>query len=172
MQFVTSQPGSDPIVVEGYFAASPSQVFEAWTNPEIVMQWFGLSPNSIHSVSIDLRKGGAWQFLKTKDEEKSVGFEGHYVDIQPNKKLVFSWSLVTVFADGTREATPSSRVEVEFSAKGEGTDLKLIHSALHNQEISVGFGRGWDIALNSLSNTVFKDTAVINESAAFISPQV
>jgi len=167
MEFVKSQPGSDPIVVQGYFAVSPARLYEAWTNPEIVMQWFGLAPNSIHSASIDLRQGGAWQFLKSKDEIKSVGFEGHYLDIQPNKKLIFSWSLVTVLADGTRDATPASRVEVEFHANGEGTDLKLIHSTLHNQEIAIGFGRGWEIALGTLYNSVFShSSAGSDESTA------
>jgi uncharacterized protein YndB with AHSA1/START domain len=29
MEFVKSQPGDDPIVVEGYFAAPPAKVFAA-----------------------------------------------------------------------------------------------------------------------------------------------
>jgi len=152
MEFVTSTPGSDPIIVEGYLAATPAEVFEAWTTPAIVMQWFGLAPNSLHSATIDLCEGGAWQFVKTKDKHKSVGFEGTYLDIQHNKKLVFTWSLVTALADGTRDATPPSRVEVEFISNGVGTDLRLKHTALDMEALSIGFGRGWNIALGSLSS--------------------
>jgi uncharacterized protein YndB with AHSA1/START domain len=70
MEFVKSVPGDDPIVVEGYFAATPARVFEAWTDPDIVVKWFGRAPNSVLSAIIDLRPGGAWQFLLSKDEHK------------------------------------------------------------------------------------------------------
>jgi len=150
MEFVTSSPGSDPIVVEAHFTVPPNQVFEAWTNPDSVMQWFGLAPNSLHSARIDLIKGGEWQFLKSKDDVKSVGFEGKYLDIQPDKRLVFSWSMVTVFADGAREATPPSRVDIQFSASGNGTDVRLVHSTIDSEALSLGFGRGWNIAFRSL----------------------
>jgi len=165
MEFVTSTPGSDPIIVEGYLAATPAEVFDAWTNPDIVMQWFGLAPNSIHSATIELVEGGAWQFLKTKDEHKSVGFEGHYLSIHPDEKLVFTWSLVTVLADGTRTATPPSRVEVEFLSNGVGTDLRLKHSALHTEASSIGFGRGWNIALQSLSSLMSGELTVRTDRA-------
>ena len=66
-------------------------------------------------------------------------------------------------ADGTRDATPASRVEVEFIAKGEGTDLKLVHSALHVREASLGFGRGWEIALSSLSDLSMSNFEIMAE---------
>ena len=47
MQFVKTEPGTDPIIVEGFFAATPAKVFEAWTKPDIVVKWFGHKPNSI-----------------------------------------------------------------------------------------------------------------------------
>ncbi len=50
MEFVKSAPGDDPIVVEGFFAATPAKVFEAWTDPNIVVKWFGQAPNSLHSA--------------------------------------------------------------------------------------------------------------------------
>ena len=57
--FLRSAPGSDPIVVEGTFAASPERVFRAWTRPEEVRKWFGQQPDSLESAEIDLRVGGA-----------------------------------------------------------------------------------------------------------------
>jgi uncharacterized protein YndB with AHSA1/START domain len=45
LEFVRTELGTDPIFVEGYFAASPATVFRAWTDPNIVMKWFGRAPN-------------------------------------------------------------------------------------------------------------------------------
>lgn len=144
MDFVKSPPGEDPVVVEGYFAAPPAIVFEAWTDPDIVVKWFGRKPNSLYSADIDLRPGGAWRFLMSKDDRKLTGFEGEYLDIRPGERLVFSWSHVVEQADGARDATPYSRVEVEFSPKGAGTYVRLVHSAIQSDGARRGVGGGWE----------------------------
>jgi len=154
MEFLKSVPGDDPIVVEGYYAASPARVFEAWTDPDIVVKWFGQRPNSLHSASIDLRPGGAWRFLKSKDKDKSIGFEGQYLDILPDEKLVFSWAHVIAHANGEREATPYSRVEVNFTPKGMGTYVRLVHSAVRDQDARRGIGGGWKSAFASMANAL------------------
>ena len=154
MAFVTSAPGDDPIVVEGYFAAPPAKVFEAWTDPDIVMKWFGQKPNSLHSATIDLRLGGVWRFLKSKDDDKSVGFEGQYLDIQPGVRLVFSWAHVIAYANGAREATPYSRVEVDFMPKGKGTLVRLVHSAIRSDEARLGIGSGWEASFGALGHAL------------------
>ncbi len=154
MNFVKSEPGGDPIVVEGYFAASPETVFEAWTDPDIVVQWFGLERNSLHSAEIDLRPGGRYKLLYTKDAEKSVGFEGHYIEIAPGERLVYSWSYVVDHRNGDREATPESRVEVEFTEKGKGTYVRLVHSAVRSEDARKGIGGGWEASFASLSEVL------------------
>ncbi|WP_422367188.1 SRPBCC family protein [Pelagibius sp.] len=151
MDFLKSVPGDDPIVVEGYFPASPERVFSAWTDPEAVMKWFGHGLNSLHSATIDLRPGGAWRFVRTKDAEKSVGFEGEYQEIAPGEKLVFSWAHVVVQADGAREATPYSRVEVTFTPTGKGTTVRVVHSAVRSEDARRGIGGGWQSAFTCLA---------------------
>ena len=152
MQFVKTEPGTDPIIVEGFFAATPAKVFEAWTKPDIVVKWFGHKPNSLHSASIDLRPGGEWQFLLLKDDDKSVGFEGLYQDVLPGKKLVFSWAHVVELANGEREETPRSRVEVTFTSKGQGTFVRLVHTAISNEDSRRGIGGGWEAAFTHMDD--------------------
>lgn len=158
MNFVTSTPGDDPLVVEGYFAAAPAKVFEAWTDPAIVVKWFGPRPNSLHSAAIDLRPGGAWRFLLSQDADKSIGFEGEYHEIRPGRKLVFTWAHVIAHASGTREETPRSRIEVIFTAKGAGTTIRLVHSAISNEPSRRGIGGGWEASFGSLVH-LFEESA-------------
>jgi uncharacterized protein YndB with AHSA1/START domain len=150
MNFVKTSPGAEPVIVEGFFAATPAEVFEAWTDPDIVVKWFGLEPHSLHSVEIDLRPGGMWRFLHSKDAEKSVGFEGQYLEIQPGERLVYSWSYVVDRGNDGREATPESRVEVEFTEKGKGTHVRLVHSAIRTEDGRKGVGGGWEASFGSL----------------------
>ena len=144
MEFVKSQPGDEPVVVEGYFAASPGRVFEAWTNPDMVVKWFGSKPHSLHSADIDLRPGGSWRFVMSSGEKGSNRFEGEYLDVEPDRRLVFSWSHVIEKPDGARDATPHSRVEVDFSPKGAGTYVRLVHSAIRTEDARRGVGSGWE----------------------------
>lgn len=103
--FVRTEPGDDPIIVEGFFTAPPARVFRAWTDPRVVEQWFGPAPNTLHSAAIDLRPGGSWVFLESSDASGSVGFEGEYLVVEPDRRLVFTWSRVVAPASGEREAT-------------------------------------------------------------------
>lgn len=156
MEFLKSPPGADPIVVEGYFAASPDVVFKAWTDPDIVRQWFGYTPNSLASASIELRQGGRWRFVKPREGDKTIGFEGSYVVIEPARRLVFTWIFVTEYASGKREASPPSKVEITFTAQGRGTYVRLVHSAVHSEEARKGFGGGWQGAFTTLGG-LFSD---------------
>ena len=115
--FVRTEPGDDPIIAEAYIAATPTRLFRTWTDPNIVTQWLGRASHFLHWATIDLRAGGAWQFLESRDAERSVGFEGEYLDIEPSERLVFTWSKVIAYATGERESTPSSQAEVIFTAK-------------------------------------------------------
>ncbi|MBO6900571.1 MAG: SRPBCC domain-containing protein [Rhizobiaceae bacterium] len=154
MQFVKSAPGEDPIVVEGYFAATPDEVFEAWTTPEIIVQWFGLERDSLHSADIDLRPGGQWRFLHSKDAEKSTGFEGRYIDVKPQEKLIYTWAYVVEHRNGEREVSPDSQVEVDFIPQGKGTIVRLVHSMVRTEDARRGIGGGWQASFTSLGEVL------------------
>ena len=135
--------GRTPIVVDCYVPAVPDLVFEAWTDPDIVMKWFGHAPNSLHSAVVDLRPGGTWRFLVSQDRAKSVGFEGEYIDVRPGERLVFTWSRVIDHADGTHEAMLHAEIEVHFTARGDGTDVRVIHTVKRPEDPREGIGDNW-----------------------------
>lgn len=53
---------SHTIVLTRLFAATPAQVWDAWTNPAILPLWFGPEGYSCVTKQIDLRTGGVWRF--------------------------------------------------------------------------------------------------------------
>lgn len=154
MDFVRTEPGEDPIIVECLLEASPADVFKAWTDPEIVMQWFGPRPNTLVSASIDLRVGGRWCFVKSDDGESTTGFEGEYLAVEPEERLVFTWAQFAQAVDGTKELTPYSKVEVELTKAGQVAALRLIHSSLPSTSAAKDFAGGWDRAFGNLKPLV------------------
>ena len=151
MEFVKSIPGNDPIIVEGYFAVAPHAMFEAWTDPDIVMKWFGPEPNSLHSAAIDLKVGGAWRFVKSSTEEETFGFEGEYREIIAGKKLVKTWIHFVEKPGAKRKASTPSQVEVTFIAKGSGTQLRVVHSSIDDDAMRKGFTGGWERGIGNLA---------------------
>ena len=144
MGFLKTEPGADPIVVEGSLEASPAEVFRAWTDPNVVKRWFGRAPNTLVSATIDLRVGGAWRFLEHEDGVESIGFEGEYLAIELDHCLVFTWVKFTTTADGGRTSTPPSQVEISLFPSETGTNLRVTHSAIHGDEMRRGFAHGWN----------------------------
>lgn len=149
LSFVKTEPGADPIIVEGFFAATPHAVFRAWTDPAVIVKWFGPQPGSLLSADVDLRIGGAWRFVMSDDERGTTGFEGEYLDIRPHSRLVLSWSKFST-RTGSTEVSSRSRVEIALSDRGKGTHICITHSAIQDDEMRIGFAGGWEHGMENL----------------------
>lgn len=149
MSFLVTEPGAEPIIVEGWFNAPPARVFQAWTEPEEIKKWFGQQPYALASAEIDLRLGGAWRFTFPPMNATTFGFEGAYEEIAPERKLAFTWRRFDDRDDG-RETGPVSRVDVAFSPKGAGTQVRLVHAALATDDARRSVAGGWGGAFTHL----------------------
>ena len=75
------------IKLEREFAASPAQVFQAWTQPEHVKCWWDPAGDPLAACEIDLRPGGSFKFVSKGRPE--MPFTGTYREIVPGQRLVF-----------------------------------------------------------------------------------
>ncbi len=153
-EFLKSAPGQEPVIVEGLFRATPQRVFRAFTDPQDVSCWFLPKSGGLNSIDIDLKVGGRWCFVIEKTLEKQIHFEGEYLVIDAPNRLEFSWRHVQEFADGTREATDSSRVIVTFSEAGKATEVKLRHEAIKTEDARRGVGGGWNGCFGRLAELI------------------
>ncbi len=159
LPFLTSAPGSDPVVVENTFKASPARVFRAWTDPAELKAWFGLAPHSMAAVEVDVREGGAWRFTLPPTEISRDALHGTYVTVEPERRLVFTWCHEREFADGRVEVTPESRVTVTFEPAGEGTVVRLTHVGIRREDARKGVGSGWSASFGSIAALLDREQA-------------
>lgn len=152
--FLKSNPGQEPVLVEGLFRADPGRVFRAFTEPDEVRCWFVPKSGALVSAEIDLQVGGRWCFVIEKTAEKQIHFEGEYLAIEAPNRLEFSWRHVQEYADGTREATDTSRVSVTFTEVGKATEVKLRHEAIKTEDARRGVGGGWNGCFGRLADLV------------------
>ena len=81
------------LVVTRTFNAPARIVFEAWTKPELLKQWwapksFGLS---LLSCEADVRVGGRYRLVFSHEASpKPMEFFGRYIEVTPHSRLVWT----------------------------------------------------------------------------------
>lgn len=123
--------------------APPEKVYEAWTQPEKMIRWWGNTGHKTPIAETDLRVGGRFrvQFWTPDDEHHSVS--GVYREIVPPTRLVFSWAW---------QSTPEreSQVTVDLKPDNDGTILTLTHEQFFDEKARDGHRGGWTMALDKL----------------------
>jgi uncharacterized protein YndB with AHSA1/START domain len=133
------------LMVQRTINASAERLFDAWTKPELMKQWFRASEKmTTAATSADLRVGGPWRVEMVTSAGKSCPSNGHYKVIDRPNKLVFTWH---PFEQADYETT----VTLIFKRVSENvTDLTLTHEGLRNEKDRTGHTDGWNGCLDML----------------------
>lgn len=131
------------LVLKRTIAVPRARVFDAWTTPEVMRQWF--CPNESFSVDIaevDLRVGGTFRIGMRRPDNKVHVATGIYREIRKPEKLVFTWSW---------EHDPmDTLITLTFNDLGNTTELVLKHEALPDVPRRDDHEHGWNGCLNHL----------------------
>jgi uncharacterized protein YndB with AHSA1/START domain len=136
--------------LERLIAAPPERVFELWTEPELVAQWFGPDGFDIPSYAIDPRPGGKWRTTMRSPEGKLHTVSGVYRVIDKPRRLVFTWAWDQ--DDGSRGH--ETEVTVTFEATPGGTRLKLLQQTFQDRGARDNHGKGWSSSFDCLARVV------------------
>jgi uncharacterized protein YndB with AHSA1/START domain len=87
---VTS-PSDREIRCERIFDAPVERVWEAYTDPKLLAQWWGRG-NKVDIERMEVERGGHWRFVE-HGSEGDHGFEGRYREVVPHERIVqsFEW---------------------------------------------------------------------------------
>jgi uncharacterized protein YndB with AHSA1/START domain len=80
------------LVVTRTINGPPRIVFEAWTKPELIKQWwvpksFGVT---MLSCEADVRVGGQYRFVFVHGDSAPMEFFGRYIEVTPPSRLVWT----------------------------------------------------------------------------------
>jgi len=141
--------------LEHRYAAPREQVFEAWTNPEVLKRWWAAAPTwETPLAEVDAREGGSYRLSMRTDEGDVHTVRGEFKEVSPPERIAYTWS----WEEGPEPAmagSESSLVVVEFAEDGDGTLVKLTHSGFANEQIRELHVQGWEAVLANLGRSVF-----------------
>jgi len=132
------------LVITRVLPASPARVFAAWTDADIMKQWFCPSAEmTVPVAEVDARPGGEYQIVMENKEGETHSPSGTYETVIENEKLVFSWKWST--------SELVTRVTIDLRELDDNlTELTLTHEGFPEESIRDQHNQGWDGCLNRL----------------------
>jgi uncharacterized protein YndB with AHSA1/START domain len=132
--------------MERVLAASPEKVFDAWTRPELLSQWWGPEGTHLGPHDLDVREGGTWRTVMVSDADGTeyiVG--GVYRVIDRPKRLVLTWAW-------EEDGKPGHETELSIllEAQSGGTKLTLLQREFETAEGRDNHNGGWTSSLARL----------------------
>ena len=129
-----------------FISAPPARVYDAWTDPARLKQWFGPENVRTRNITADVRVDGKYRWdLITQEGEDWAAF-GEYRELVPGKKIVFTWR----WDDDQAWENQTSVVTIELFDRRGGTELRLRHERLLSEESRDRHNEGWNSLLNRL----------------------
>jgi uncharacterized protein YndB with AHSA1/START domain len=94
---------------------------------------------TIPLAEVDLRVGGAFRIRMQAPDGPAHTVMGVYQEIDPPKRLVYSWN----WEENEAHAGGETQVTIEFEEKGQETEVTLTHSGFGAEEPRDSHEGGW-----------------------------
>lgn len=146
------------LVLERNANVKPEAVWRAYTEPNLLMQWFCPRPWKTVEAELDLRPGGKFRSVMQSPEGQKFPNEGCFLEVETGKKLVWTSALLPGYRPAPASDNPNDMpftavVLIESNGNG-GTKYTAI--AIHRDEAGkkmheqMGFHEGWGAAFDQL----------------------
>ncbi len=145
------------LVLARMINAPPEKVFKAWTDPELLKQWFAPLPYTTPRAELDVRPGGSNLVVMRDAAGNDFPNRGVYLDVVENQRLVFTDAYTKAWEPS---AKPFITVILTFEDEGGKTKYtaRVLHWTAADRETheKMGFYQGWGQCTDQLEALVAK----------------
>ena len=138
-------PSDTEILITREFDAPAELVFEVWTNPDHVRNWWTSPEDNWLVCDIDLREGGQWRYVVESPVHGVFGWHGEYRSIERPHRMVS-----TEVFEGHPDAEAIDNLTL-VEVDGVTTLTVLVqHTSKENRDghVNAGMEGGLQLALN------------------------
>lgn len=145
------------LVLTRIIDAPREKVFRAWTDPELLKQWFAPLPWTTQVVEADVRTGGSSLIVMRNPEGQEFPNAGVYLEVVENERLVFTDAYTRAWAPSEK---PFMTGILTFEDEGGKTKYtaRILHWTVADREQheKMGFYEGWGQCTDQLAELVAK----------------
>jgi uncharacterized protein YndB with AHSA1/START domain len=152
-----SETKNRELVITRVIDAPRESVFKAWTDPELLKQWFAPPPFTTPRAELDVRPGGASLIVMRGPDGQEMPNRGVYLEVVKNEKLVFTDAYTKAWEPSEH---PFMTVVLTFEDVGGKTKYtaKVLHWTTSDRETheKMGFHAGWGLCTDQLAAVASK----------------
>lgn len=138
-------------VVEHTIQSTPERIFEAYTDPELLAQWWSHPGQSVRVEEMEVRPGGEWRFVHILEEGEDMVMHGEYREVDPVSRLSYTYNM----GEGTDEEILAT---VDLEPVEDGTQLSLTFRCSSQEQrddmLSTGAAQGAKAAWKRLEDVL------------------
>lgn len=149
----TAHTDKKQLEIERVFNAGIDMVWRAWTEPEILDQWWAPKPWKTVTHSMDFKAGGRWLYSMNGPEGEQHKCSADYKTVTPKQ----NYTAADAFCDENWNPTPdmpNTNWDVSFKDNGNTTIVNIIATYPTKEAmetiIKMGFKEGFAMAHNNL----------------------
>jgi len=85
---IIAEPGKQEMRITREFDAPRDLVFQAFTDPELYVQWLGPRRLTTMLDTFEPRSGGRWRYLQKDQSGHEFGFHGVYHEVRAPERII------------------------------------------------------------------------------------
>lgn len=145
-------PANRELVLTRLINAPREKVYRAWTDPDLLKQWFAPLPYTTPVAELDVRPGGTNFIVMRGPDGKDLPNRGVYLEVVPNERLVFTDAYAKAWEPAEK---PFMTVVLTFEDEGGKTryTARVRHWSVADREAheKMGFHQGWGLCTDQLT---------------------
>ncbi len=145
------------LIITRHIAAPREKVYQAWTDPELLVQWFTPPPFLTVRAELDVRPGGSNFVMMRGPDGQDMPNYGVYLEVVENERLVLTDAYTRAWEPSEK---PFITICLTFEDENGGTryTARVLHWTVADRETheKMGFHEGWGIATDQLAAVAMK----------------
>ncbi|HMG09348.1 MAG TPA: SRPBCC domain-containing protein [Mucilaginibacter sp.] len=144
------ETNSRTLTLERTFNAPLKLVWEAWTQPEHIVEWWAPKGMKTKVIEHDFRVGGKWKYIIPMPDGSEFTSDGVYSVIVKFEKIFSSANF--------KPMTEGVEIQILFEKNGDKTNFtfNVVHPTEEycKQQKKMGFYNGWSTAFDRLETFI------------------
>lgn len=133
------------LVIRRLIEAPAETLFDAWTDPMQLKDWWGPAGVICTGAEVDLRAGGRYRIANLMPDGKTIWILGEFETIERPRRLVYSWRV-------DPGSAAAERVDIRFVPRGANTEVIVVHERIASAALRGRHESGWNGCLDKLAS--------------------